>query len=179
MWPAAKGTWRFYSQSLNRQTQTFKMKPIWHQPYTLPQLRPMQQGNMLSHLGIELTELGDDYLVGTMPVDERTSQPAGLLHGGASVVLAESLGSIAANLCIDPASRVAVGQEVSASHLRPVRAGMVTGVARPVHLGRNSQVWEIRITDNRQRLVCISRLTVAVVAAGHGGGAHIVTSCQV
>ncbi len=125
---------------------------------------------MVSHLGIELTELGDNCLVGTMPVDHRTTQPLGLLHGGASVALAESLGSIAASLCLDLDQWICVGQEISASHLRPVSKGRVTGTARPVYLGRASQVWEVSVVDERQRKVCVARLTVAVVAAGHGGG---------
>jgi 1,4-dihydroxy-2-naphthoyl-CoA hydrolase len=125
---------------------------------------------MLAHLGIELIELLPSALVGRMPVDHRTRQPAGLLHGGASVAFAESLGSIAANLCVDPEQWVCVGQEVSASHLRPVRNGVVIGTARPVYLGRKSQVWNVEVNDERQRLVCVTRLTVAVVAAGHGGG---------
>ena len=116
--------------------------------------------------------MGHDHLVGTMPVDHRTTQPAGLLHGGASVALAETLGSIAANLCVDPELWVCVGQEINASHLRPVRKGCVTGTAKPLYLGRSSQVWEIVIVDDRQRKVCVVRLTVAVVAVGHGGGKH-------
>lgn len=147
------------------------MGSVWFREYTLEELQPLSRGNMVEHLGIKLTELGSDFLVGTMPVDGRTTQPAGLLHGGASVVLAETLGSIAANLCVDPARKVCVGQEVSASHLRPVRSSeVVTGTARPLHRGRSSQIWEIRVTDRRGRLICVSRLTVAVVAGGHGGG---------
>ncbi len=144
--------------------------PIWFKEYPLEDVRQICQGNMLEHLGIELTELQDDCLVGTMPVDHRTVQPAGLLHGGASVALAESLGSIAANLCVDPKRWVCVGQEINASHLRPVRTGHVTGTAKPLYLGRSSQVWGISVADERQRMVCIVRLTVAVVAVGHGGG---------
>lgn len=143
---------------------------IWHRPYALPEVAALVQGTLVEHLGIKLTELGADFLAGTMPVDQRTCQPAGLLHGGASVALAETLGSFAANLCVDPERKVCVGQEVSASHLRPVRSGEVTGVARPEYLGRSSQVWQIRIADDRGRLVCLCRLTVAVVATGHGGG---------
>ena len=155
------------------------MKPIWFREYALEELRSLCHDNMVAHLGIELTELGADFLAGTMPVDARTTQPAGLLHGGASVALAETLGSIAANLCVDPARKVCVGQEVSASHLRPVRQGeTVTGTARPLHLGRSSQVWEIRVTDRRGRSICVSRLTVAVVAAGHGGGHRLVMSAE-
>jgi 1,4-dihydroxy-2-naphthoyl-CoA hydrolase len=142
---------------------------LWFKPYQLKEIQPFCHTRMVAHLGIELTELGDDCLVGTMPVDHRTTQAAGLLHGGASVALAESLGSIAANLCVDPARHVCVGQEVSASHLRPVRKGRVTGTAKPLYLGRSSQVWEISVVDERQRKVCIVRLTVAVMAAGHGG----------
>jgi 1,4-dihydroxy-2-naphthoyl-CoA hydrolase len=145
---------------------------IWFRDYTLAELSGLCRGNMLQHLGIELTALNADSLVGTMPVDERTVQPAGLLHGGASVALAESLGSIAASLCVDPERSVCVGQEISASHLRPVRKGPVTGTARPLRIGRLSQVWEILIEDSRGRKVCVVRLTVAVVDAGHGGGSR-------
>jgi len=145
-------------------------KAIWFRDYRLSDLQELCQGNMVAHLGIVLTKLGDDCLEGTMPVDHRTTQPAGLLHGGASVALAESLGSIAANLCVDPERWVCVGQEINASHLRPVRSGLVTGIAKPLYLGRSSQVWEINVIDERQRRVCVVRLTIAVVAAGHGGG---------
>ena len=146
------------------------IKSIWFRDYTLDELESLSRDNMVSHLGIRLTEIGTDFLSGTMPVDHRTCQPAGLLHGGASVALAETLGSFAANLCVDPERKTCVGQEVSASHLRSVRKGLVIGTARPVHLGRSSHVWRIDILDERRRLVCVSRLTVAVVASGHGGG---------
>jgi 1,4-dihydroxy-2-naphthoyl-CoA hydrolase len=145
-------------------------KAIWFRDYQLGEIQRLCLGTMVAHLGIELTRLGDECLVGTMPVDHRTTQPAGLLHGGASVALAESLGSIAANLCVDPDHWVCVGQEINASHLRPVRKGLVTGTATPLYLGRSSQVWDVTVTDERQRSVCVVRLTVAVVAAGHGGG---------
>ena len=145
-------------------------KPVWFKPYKLQEIKPFCEINMVANLGIELTELGDDSLVGAMPVDHRTTQPVGLLHGGASIALAESLGSIAASLCLDLDRWICVGQEISASHLRPVSKGCVTGTARPVYLGRASQVWEINVVDERQRKVCVARLTVAVVAAGHGGG---------
>ncbi len=145
---------------------------IWFRTYQLFDVAPLCKTNMVEHLGVELTDLGADYLVGTMPVDHRTTQPAGLLHGGASVALAETLGSVAANLCIDPERWVCVGQEINASHLRPVRKGFVTGTARPVYLGKSSQVWGIDIVDERQRNVCVARLTVAVVSVGHGGGKH-------
>ena len=115
-------------------------------------------------LGIRITELGEDFLRGTMPVDERTKQPFGLLHGGSSVLLAETLASLAGFLCLDAdAGQQAAGIEINANHLRAVTGGEVTGTARPVHLGRNTQVWEIRIEDDRGRLVCLSRMTAAVV----------------
>jgi 1,4-dihydroxy-2-naphthoyl-CoA hydrolase len=116
-----------------------------------------------AHLGIVFTEWGDDFLRGTMPVGPSTHQPMGLLHGGASVVLAETLGSVAANYVLDSARQRCLGQEINANHLRPVSDGIVIGTARPFHLGARSQVWSIEIRDPRERLVCVSRLTVAVV----------------
>ena len=148
----------------------FMSEAIWFKDYQLSEVEPLCKTNMVEHLGIELTGLGHDHLVGTMPVDHRTTQPTGLLHGGASVALAETLGSIAANLCVDPERWVCVGQEINASHLRPVRKGCVTGTAKPLYLGRSSQVWDIVIVDDRQRIVCVVRLTVAVISVGHGGG---------
>ena len=114
-------------------------------------------------LGIVFTEIGPDFVRGTMPVDGRTRQPYGLLHGGASVLLAETLGSSAGNLCVEP-GEIAVGIEINANHLAAVRDGEVTGTARPLHVGRRTQVWEIHIEDDAGRLVCVSRLTLAVVA---------------
>jgi 1,4-dihydroxy-2-naphthoyl-CoA hydrolase len=116
---------------------------------------------MVDHLGIEFLEIGDDYVKARMPVDRRTIEPFGLLHGGASVVLAETLGSVAANLCVDREKKRCVGLEINANHLRPVRNGFVYGVARPVHVGDITQVWEIRILNEEDKLVCISRLTLA------------------
>jgi 1,4-dihydroxy-2-naphthoyl-CoA hydrolase len=113
-------------------------------------------------LGIEFTAIGDDFLEGRMPVDKRTTQPLGLLHGGASVALAETLGSVAATLCLDE-SRFCVGLEINANHLKGVREGFVTGVSRPVHIGKQTQVWEIRITNDAGDLICISRITMAVL----------------
>ncbi len=116
------------------------------------------------HLGIEFTEIGKDYLVARMPVDHRTHQPMGLLHGGASVVLAETLGSVASFLCIEePDKYQAVGLEINANHVRSVREGWVYGRTQAIHIGRSTQIWEIRITNEEQKLVCISRLTVAIV----------------
>ncbi len=136
---------------------------IWHR---MPQVEELNQRGLntaVSHLGIEITEVGEDFLTGTMPVDERTRQPRGILHGGSSVLLAESLGSIAANYCVDPDKAFCVGMEVNANHLRSVKGGLVTGTARPVHLGRSTQVWEIGIRNQAGKLVCLSRLTMAVV----------------
>jgi len=122
----------------------------------------MAAGCSIGHLGIEFTEVGADHLVGRMPVDHRTRQPFGILHGGASVLLAESLVSCAATFVAEP-GKACVGMEINANHLRPVTDGWVTGTARPVSLGRRSQVWEVRIVDDRDRLVCISRCTLAVI----------------
>jgi len=141
---------------------------IWKREYSLEELNRMSQGNMVGHLGIEFTGIGPDFLRGRMPVDERTRQPAGLLHGGASAALAETLGSFAANLVRTPDGSMGscVGLEINANHLRGVRSGWVIGETRPLHLGRSTQVWEIRITDEDARLVSVSRLTMAVVAKG-------------
>ena len=136
---------------------------IWKKPITLEECKRTSENTATSHLGIEFTEVGDDYLVGRVPVDERTRQPFGLLHGGASVALAESLGSLGANLVLEVDKEMAVGLDINANHVRAVTGGLVTGTARPIHLGRSTQVWEIRIEDEQQQLTCISRLTMAVV----------------
>lgn len=130
---------------------------------TLEALNALSRGTAMEPLGIVFTELGADHLRGTMPVDARTRQPYGLLHGGASVLLAETLGSTAGGLCVEEGQGV-VGIEINANHLAGVREGLVTGTARPLHVGRGTQVWEIRIEDQRGRLACISRLTLAVIA---------------
>ena len=128
----------------------------------LDALNALSRGTAMEPLGIAFTEIGPDYLRGTMPVDARTHQPYGLLHGGASALLAETLGSTAGGLCVEEGQGV-VGIEINANHLAGVRQGLVTGTARPLHVGRSTQVWEIRIEDDRGRLACISRLTLAVV----------------
>ncbi len=136
--------------------------PIWFHRPTLDQLnRPTP--TMVAHLGMVFTEVGDDFLRATMPVDQRTHQPMGILHGGASVALAETIGSTAAYLCVDMQKFNVVGLEINANHVRSVRSGLVTGTARPIHLGRTTQLWEIRITDEADKLICISRLTMAVL----------------
>lgn len=135
----------------------------WHQPLDVEGLNALGRGNMAEHLGITFTEVGADYLKATMPVDHRTMQPMGLLHGGASAVLAETLGSVAATCCVDVERHYCVGLEINANHLRGVRSGTVTGTARPLHVGRRTQVWQIEIHDAAGRLACVSRLTLAVL----------------
>jgi 1,4-dihydroxy-2-naphthoyl-CoA hydrolase len=136
---------------------------IWKQSTDLARINGWSTNTMMATLGIAFTAVGDDWLSATMPVDHRTHQPFGLLHGGASVVLAETVGSTAAMLALDPAIEVAVGLDINANHIRGVRSGLVTGTAKAVHLGRSTQVWEIRITNEEDSLVCLSRLTMAVV----------------
>ncbi|SRR5579875_357631 len=135
---------------------------IWKRQTDLDTLNGGSARTLMRAIDIRITELGDDFLRGTMPVDDRTRQPYGLLHGGASVALAETLGSTAAMLCCE-AGQAAVGLEINANHLRAVRDGTVTGTARPLHLGRSTQVWEIRIENAAGQLVCIARLTMAIV----------------
>lgn len=137
---------------------------IWFDPaITAEKINPIGKGNMAEYLGIEITEVGEDYLKATMPVDHRTRQPYGLLHGGASVVLAETLGSVGAAFVVDRGKYDCVGLEINANHLRGVREGLVTAIARPVHIGKTTQVWDIRIHDNRDKIVCISRITIAIL----------------
>ncbi len=138
---------------------------IWFEPFTLDQLYQRGLKTMVNHLDIEFTEIGHDYLKATMPVGEKTQQYMGILHGGASCVLAETIGSVAANCVIDPAKYRAVGQEINASHLRPVGSGKVTGIAKPIMLGHRSQVWEIKLYNDEGKMSCISRLSMAVIDA--------------
>ncbi len=137
---------------------------IWFREYTLDEINRLSKNTMLEHLDIEFTEIGPDYLTARMPVDRRTLQPAGVLHGGASAALAESLGSVAANLCVDPAQKYCVGMELNINHLRPVKAGFVTGTTSPFHLGKMTQVWEIKIHTEEGKLVAVSRITMAVLS---------------
>lgn len=132
--------------------------------YTPEQLNALKQNTLMEHLGIEVLEITPDFLLARMPVDHRTHQPYGLLHGGASVALAESLGSLAAFMTLDdPQTQQPVGVEINANHLRSVTSGYVYGRCVPLHVGRRSQVWEIKITDEKDRLVCVSRITIMVV----------------
>jgi 1,4-dihydroxy-2-naphthoyl-CoA hydrolase len=142
---------------------------IWKSIRSVEELNSGRVGTLLEHLGIEFTEIGDDFICGTMPVDGRTRQPYGLLHGGASVALAETLGSMGAAMCVDAAEYQCVGQEINANHLRAARSGLVTGTARPVHVGGRSQVWTIDIIDDAGKLVCTSRLTIAIIRRGSLG----------
>ena len=138
---------------------------MFNKNITLEMLANFNPNTIVQHLGIEFTELGDDYLVARMPVDARTHQPFGILHGGASVVLAESLGSMASFMCLpDPTKQRAVGLDINANHVRPVKSGWVYGRVTALHVGRTTHIWEIKITNEDHKLVCISRLTVAIVA---------------
>ena len=132
---------------------------------TLDQLNAMNPHTLMSHLGIEYTEVGANYLKAKMPVDERTRQPMGLLHGGASAALVETLGSAASAMRLDLSQQRPVGLEINANHLRPVRAGYVYGTATALHLGQRTHVWEVKIEDEAGQLVCSGRLTVMIVAA--------------
>lgn len=136
---------------------------IFIQTPSLDHLNQTSRDTLVQHLGIVFTAVGEDYLEATMPVDARTKQPMGLLHGGANVVLAETLGSLASSLTIDLSKKACVGLEVNANHLRSLREGLVRGIAKPIHLGRSTQVWEIRILDEKDKLCCISRLTMAIL----------------
>ena len=136
---------------------------IWLKPVNVDDLNRYQQQTLVTLLGIRYTEVGEDYLKATMPVDARTKQPAGILHGGASAALAETLGSTGANLVVDRSKTLCVGLELNCNHIRAMREGQVTGTARPLHVGRTTQVWEIKITDDQDRLVCVSRITMAVL----------------
>jgi len=126
-------------------------------------LSHLRKDTLAEQIGIEFTEVGPDYLRGTMPVDHRTAQPYGLLHGGASCVLAETIGSVASAYVVDHSKFYCVGLEINANHVRGVRSGIVTGTARPLHLGANTHVWDIKIEDERGKLVCVSRLTVMII----------------
>ncbi|NLR66695.1 hotdog fold thioesterase [Chitinophaga varians] len=141
------------------------MKAIWHSlNVSLDTLNELSENTMGTHLGMEFTEIGPDYLKMMMPVDNRTKQPYGLLHGGASVALAETVGSMASGLIIDPDKQICVGMEISANHLRGVKSGYVHACAKPLHIGATSHVWDIRITDDQHKLICVSRLTMAILA---------------
>lgn len=136
---------------------------IWFRSTNISEINTFNKNTLVEHLNINITQIGDVSLTGTMPVDKTTHQPFGVLHGGASCVLAESLGSIASNMCIDNTKFYCVGLEINANHVRPVTSGIVTGIATNIHLGRTTHIWDIKIYTEDKKLVCISRLTMAVV----------------
>lgn len=135
---------------------------IWLKPTELDEINTRSLNTAVAHLGIEITEVGDNFLVGRVPVDHRTKQPFGLLHGGVSVVLAETLGSIAAYHA-SPEGHLAVGLDINANHLRAVRSGWVTGTAKAVHIGKTTHVWQIDMVDDSSKLTCVSRITMAIL----------------
>ena len=137
--------------------------PLFNPSLTLEMLNKMSAKTMVEHIGIEFTRIGEDFIEARMPVDHRTHQPLGLLHGGASVSLAETLGSVAATCCVDMSKQYCVGLDINANHIKSVREGFVTGITKPIHIGKKTQVWEIKITNEQQELVCISRITMAVI----------------
>jgi 1,4-dihydroxy-2-naphthoyl-CoA hydrolase len=136
---------------------------IFNSNISLAALNALAPNTMVESIGIEFTAIGDDYLEATMPVDARTTQPLGLLHGGASLALAETMGSVAATFCVDMDRQYCVGLEINGNHIRSVRSGYVKGITKPLHIGKKTQVWEIRIVSDKNELVCISRITLAVL----------------
>lgn len=136
---------------------------IWKIPSDIKKAAERSKNTMVTHLGIEFTEMGGDYIRAQMPVDHRTHQPIGIMHGGASCVLAETVGSIAGNFCVDPNEFYCVGLDINTNHIRSVRSGYVIGTAKPFHLGRSTQVWGIEIVDKQDRLISVSRLTLAIL----------------
>jgi len=138
-------------------------KQIWITPITLEEVNLRAQNSLSEHLGIEFTEVGDDFLIATMPVDHRTLQPMGILHGGASCALAETVGSAAANYCVNQNFKICVGLDININHIRPVKSGYVKGIAKPLHLGEKTHVWEIKIFNELDQLISASRLTIAVL----------------
>jgi 1,4-dihydroxy-2-naphthoyl-CoA hydrolase len=143
---------------------------IWRTQTSVEQIREFSRETLADTIGIRVTEIGPDFLRATMPVNPKVHQPMGVLHGGASVALAETVGSVAAMLCVDREKYVCLGQEINANHVRPISSGIVTATARPFHLGKRSHVWSIEIRDEEERLVCVSRLTMAVVDRPVAGG---------
>lgn len=139
------------------------MPNIWKKSVSLEEINSFRANTLVEHLDIKIIEIADDYIVASMPVDKRTHQPMGILHGGASIALAETMGSIAAHLTLDD-QHVCVGLEINGNHIKSVRSGLVYATASPIHLGRSTQVWDIQIKDEKDNMVCISRLTMAVLA---------------
>ena len=136
---------------------------MFNKSFTVEAMNEFSKNSMVGHIGIEFTEVGDDYLKAKMPVDHRTVQPFGLLHGGASVSLAETMGSLGATMVVDMNNQYCVGLEINANHIKSAKSGFVYGIAKPIHLGKKTHVWEIRITNDDDQLVCISRITMAII----------------
>jgi len=136
---------------------------MFNKSFTLEGINEFSQKSMVGHIGITFTEIGDDYLKATMPVDHRTTQPFGLLHGGASVTLAETMGSMASSMLVDLNAQNCVGIEINANHIKSARSGYVNGIVEPIHIGRKTHVWDIKISNDQKELVCVSRLTVAII----------------
>lgn len=136
---------------------------IWKTPINMQSIADTRKNTLVELMGIEFTEIGPDYLKGRMPVDRRTHQPYGIMHGGASCVLAETLGSIAANYCVDSTKEFCVGLDINTSHIKMIKSGFVYGTAKPIHIGKTTQVWEVRIVDEEERLISITRLTLSVL----------------
>ncbi|WP_380868304.1 hotdog fold thioesterase [Sphingobacterium corticis] len=143
--------------------KTINKNFMWYKSYSLEEINKLFAKNMTGFLGIEAIEITEGSIVARMPVTDKVKQPYGLLHGGASVVLAESVGSVATNLIVDPEKYIGVGLEVNANHLRPVLSGEVTAICMPLHIGGKTHVWDIKIKDGKGRLTCVSRLTVAII----------------
>lgn len=138
-------------------------QPIWITPIDINAINQQAKNTLISHLGIEFTEAGDHHLTAVMPIHQNLLQPMGIMHGGASCVLAETVGSVAANFCIDQKIKMCVGLDININHLRQVQSGILTATAKPLHLGKTTQVWEIKIVNEQNKLVAISRLTVAIL----------------
>lgn len=138
-------------------------QPIWITPVDIEEINKRNRNTLTEHLGITFTKAGDDYLTAVMPIQQNHLQPMGIMHGGASCALAETVGSVAANFCVDQKIKVCVGLDININHLRQVQSGTITATAKPLHLGKTTQVWEIKIVDEQNKLVAISRLTVAVL----------------
>ena len=139
------------------------MKPLFNPEVTIEKLNFYSRNTLVEHLGIEVLRIGEDFIEAKMPVDHRTHQPLGLLHGGASVALAETLGSVAAMCCLDTSLQYPVGLDINANHIKSVRDGFVVGKVKVIHVGKKTHVWEIRITTEKNELVCVSRITMAII----------------
>lgn len=153
------------------------MNTIWLRNYSLDEINQFSKASIVGNIGIEFIEKGNDFLKATMPVDQRTKQPLGILHGGASVVLAETLGSMASYMTLDE-NKYSVGLEINANHLKSVTKGFVTGTVKPVHLGKSTQIWDISILDEKNSLICVSRLTMVVLEFSKSARDNVINPTQ-